>query len=98
MAARRSSSSASGKQPFNVDALWELKRIGAPTLAPDGHAACAPVTSFSFERNAGSTELWVTDELNVTVAGVGSVSYWGQPKVFQKVSALARMNALGAKP
>jgi hypothetical protein len=40
----------------------------------------------------------VTDELSVNVSGVGSISYWGQPKVTSKVSALARMNALGPKP
>jgi dipeptidyl aminopeptidase/acylaminoacyl peptidase len=28
-------------------------------MAPDGRLACAPVTSFSFDRNAGSTELWL---------------------------------------
>ena len=58
MAARRTSSARS-KPPLDVDALWALKRIGAPTLAPDGRLACAPVTSFSFDRNLGSTELWL---------------------------------------
>jgi dipeptidyl aminopeptidase/acylaminoacyl peptidase len=27
------------KIPFDVDALWAIKRIGAPTLAPDGRVA-----------------------------------------------------------
>jgi hypothetical protein len=45
MAARRTSSARS-KPPLDVDALWAVKRIGAPTIAPDGRLACAPVTSF----------------------------------------------------
>jgi len=58
MPARRAAS-ARKSAPFNVDALWAVKRIGAPTLAPDGRVACATVTSFSMNRNAGSSELWL---------------------------------------
>jgi dipeptidyl aminopeptidase/acylaminoacyl peptidase len=47
------------KRPFDVDALWAIKRIGSPTLASDGQLACAPVTSFSIDANAGNTELWL---------------------------------------
>ena len=57
--AARSASPASTKRPFDVDALWAIKRMGAPTIAPDGRLACAPVTSFSMERNVGTTELWL---------------------------------------
>jgi dipeptidyl aminopeptidase/acylaminoacyl peptidase len=58
MAARRASPARS-KAPFDVAALWAVKRIGAPTLSPDGRLACAPVTSFSMDRNVGTTELWL---------------------------------------
>ena len=57
--AARSASSARRKPPLDVDALWAIKRIGAPTLAPDGRLACAPVTTFSIDRNIGTTELWL---------------------------------------
>src|SRR5947207_10837425 len=58
MAARRAS--AVRKKPaLDVDALWAIRRIGAPTIAPDGRLACAPVTSFAFDRDAGHTELWL---------------------------------------
>ena len=57
--AARSASPASTKRPFDVDALWAIKRMGAPTIAPDGRLACAPVTSFSMESNVGTTELWL---------------------------------------
>jgi len=35
-----------------------IKRIGAPTLSPDGATACAPVTAFSMDKNDSRTELW----------------------------------------
>lgn len=58
MASRRVPSARTAS-PLDVDALWAIKRIGVPTLAPDGRFACAPVTSFSMERNVGTTELWL---------------------------------------
>ena len=47
------------KPPLDVDALWALKRVGAPTLSPDGRFACAAVTSYDMDRNEGTTELWL---------------------------------------
>jgi dipeptidyl aminopeptidase/acylaminoacyl peptidase len=58
MPARRAKS-VLAKPPFDVDALWAVKRVGAPTLAPDGRLACAAVTSYSMDRNVGATELWL---------------------------------------
>ena len=49
----------SRKPPFDVDALWAIKRVATPTLAPDGALACAAVTSYSMDKNDGSTSLWV---------------------------------------
>ena len=47
------------KPPFDVEALWALKRIGAPTISPDGRSACVPVTLYDMDKNEGSTELWL---------------------------------------
>src|SRR5258705_124733 len=58
MPARRSGRSAR-KPPLDVEALWAIKRIGVPTLSPDGRYACAPVTSYDVEKNEGATELWL---------------------------------------
>ncbi len=49
---------ATRKMPLDVDTLWSLKRIGSPTLSPDGSLACAPVTSYDMNKNEGRTELW----------------------------------------
>ena len=45
MAARRDSPPAANLRSTSMR-CGRLKRIGAPTLAPDGRLACAPVTSF----------------------------------------------------
>jgi dipeptidyl aminopeptidase/acylaminoacyl peptidase len=58
MPARRSARRPS-KPPLTVESLWALKRIGTPTLSPDGRLACAPVTSFEMDRSEGMTELWL---------------------------------------
>ena len=58
MPARRAVQS-SRKPPLDVDALWQLKRIGPPTLSPDGTLACAPVTSYDMETNEPTAELWL---------------------------------------
>src|SRR5437867_13295452 len=46
-------------KPFSVEALWAIKRIGTPTLSPDGGMACAAVTRHDMEKNESHTELWL---------------------------------------
>ena len=43
----------------------------------------------------GSTQLWVTGELDVTITGVGSVEYYGNPHVKQSVTMLGKVTSLG---
>jgi len=47
------------RRPLTVEDLWALKRIGTPTLSPEGRTACASVTAYDMERNEGRTELWL---------------------------------------
>ena len=35
---------AQRKPPLTVEALWAIRRIGTPTLSPDGSLACSAVT------------------------------------------------------
>ena len=49
----------SKKHPLTVADLWSLKRMGSPTLSPDGRAACAAVSAYDMDTNEGSTELWL---------------------------------------
>jgi len=46
---------------------------------------------------AGSADLWVTDDLDVTVSGVGSVAYYGSPSVTQNVSGVGSVASKGEK-
>ena len=50
---------AKRKPPLSVEALWAIRRIGSPTLSPDGAWACSSVTSFDMEKNESSTSLWL---------------------------------------
>ncbi len=50
-------------KPFDVDALWSLDRIGAPSLSPDGAQAVASVTSHSMEQNKSASSLWLFSTL-----------------------------------
>ena len=47
------------KPPLDVNALWALKRIGSPSLSPDGALACATVTSFDMDKNVERTGIWL---------------------------------------
>ena len=47
------------KHALSVEALWSIKRVGSPTLSPDGAVACASVTSYDMDKNVGTTELWL---------------------------------------
>ncbi|MDH5286101.1 MAG: S9 family peptidase [Betaproteobacteria bacterium] len=51
--------SRSKRTPLTVEALWAIRRVGSPTLSPDGAHACASVTSYDMERNEGETALWL---------------------------------------
>ncbi|MDR7336034.1 S9 family peptidase [Roseateles asaccharophilus] len=48
---------------FDVDALWALDRIGAPSLSPDGAQAVAAVTRHSMETNKAQSSLWLFSTL-----------------------------------
>ncbi|MBN8504053.1 MAG: S9 family peptidase [Burkholderiales bacterium] len=47
------------KKSFDVDALWQLARIGEPSLSPSGAAAVASVTRYDMEDNRGRSALWL---------------------------------------
>jgi len=51
------------KTPITVDLLWQLERLGEPSLAPDGAQAVASVTRFSMEDNKSSSSLWLLSTL-----------------------------------
>ena len=50
---------AKRNRPLSVEDLWAIRRIGPPTLSPDGRSACAAVTVYDMDKNEGRTELWL---------------------------------------
>jgi dipeptidyl aminopeptidase/acylaminoacyl peptidase len=50
---------ATQRTPFTVDDLWQIERLGVPSLSPDGAQAVCTVTRHDMERNSGATSLWL---------------------------------------
>ncbi len=46
---------------------------------------------------AGSAVLWVQDALDVTIGGVGSVKYYGTPRVTRTLTGLGNVTGLGMR-
>ena len=51
------------KKPITVEDLWNIERLGAPSLAPDGAQAVAALTRFSMQDNKGQSSLWLLSTL-----------------------------------
>ncbi|MGE0030786.1 MAG: prolyl oligopeptidase family serine peptidase [Steroidobacteraceae bacterium] len=45
--------------PLTPETMWQLKRVGAPALAPDGRHAVYAVTQFDDEYDSGDADLYV---------------------------------------
>jgi dipeptidyl aminopeptidase/acylaminoacyl peptidase len=50
---------AQDRAPFSAERSWQVQRIGAPSITPDGSAIVAPVTSYDLKENKGLTDLWL---------------------------------------
>ena len=49
--------------PLTVDLLWQLQRLGAPSLSPDGAQAVCAVTQPSMADNVNRSSLWLLSTL-----------------------------------
>jgi dipeptidyl aminopeptidase/acylaminoacyl peptidase len=45
--------------PFTPERSWQLARIGAPTISPDGRTAIAAVTRYDLPSNRSDSDLWI---------------------------------------
>jgi dipeptidyl aminopeptidase/acylaminoacyl peptidase len=52
--------------PLTVAHLWQIQRLGAPSLSPDGAQAVATLTRHSMEDNKGASSLWLLSTLGGT--------------------------------
>lgn len=53
--------SAAQEQRLSAEVLWQLERVGAPVISPDGEHVVVPVTSYDAESDEPETRLWLLD-------------------------------------
>ena len=53
----------SKQKNFDVDALWQIERIGTPSLSPDGAQAVASLSAYSMDKNKAASSLWLLSTL-----------------------------------
>ncbi len=51
------------RTPITVEHLWQMQRLGAPSLSPDGAQAVVALASFSMEDNRAESALWLLSTL-----------------------------------
>src|SRR6266478_4522779 len=48
-----------GKRPITLEDLWKVKRLGKPSISPDGKWVAVDVTSFDMDDNSSNTQIWL---------------------------------------
>ena len=51
--------SAQDKQPFTIDTMWAVERVGTPAVSPDGTLVAYTVTTYDVDENRGNADIWV---------------------------------------
>ncbi len=71
LAAACCATAAQERRPITLEDLWAVKRVGAPSLSPDGRWAAVALTTYSMEDNRGAADIWLlaTDPSAVQAAG-----------------------------
>ncbi len=71
------------KKTFDVDDLWQIERLGAPSLAPDGAQAVATLATASMEDNKSSSALWLLSTLGGDAAPPHGLRRQGRPAALE---------------
>ncbi len=50
---------AADGRPMTAEDLWKVKRVGPPSVSPDGQSCVVDVTSWDVEKDASSSNLWL---------------------------------------
>lgn len=50
---------AEGKHPFSAERSWQIQRLAAPAVSPDGRLIVAPVARFDMKEDRALTDLWL---------------------------------------
>ncbi len=54
---------AQNPKTLDIESLWQIERLGAPSLAPDGAQAVAALTRHSMQDNKSASSLWLLSTL-----------------------------------
>src|SRR5438093_445347 len=49
----------SAKQTLTLEDVWKVKRLGKPSLSPDGKWAVVEVTTHNMDQNEAASDLWL---------------------------------------
>ncbi|MFO7763822.1 MAG: S9 family peptidase [Wenzhouxiangellaceae bacterium] len=52
---------AEDNKPLSAEVLWQLDRLGAPVISPQGEHVVVPATSYEVESDESETRLWLLD-------------------------------------
>lgn len=55
-------------EPFTVDHMWSMQRLGAPSASPDGRLVAFTVSKTDMAANKSLTDLWLQDTAGKTAA------------------------------
>ena len=55
-------SASAQKKPLTAEDMWNMHRVGAPDVSPDGKTLIFPVTTYDIEENKSSTNLYILRE------------------------------------
>jgi len=47
------------KRPITLEDLWKVKRLGKPSISPEGAWVAIDVTSFDMTDNSSNTQIWL---------------------------------------
>src|SRR3954464_13671754 len=47
------------KRPITAEDLWKVKRVGPPSIAPDGKWCVVEVTTYDVDKDDSSSNLWL---------------------------------------
>jgi dipeptidyl aminopeptidase/acylaminoacyl peptidase len=50
---------AAKKRPITLEDLWKVKRLGKPSISPDGKWVAVDVATFDMDDNSSSTQIWL---------------------------------------
>lgn len=82
LAALPAAALADAATPLTAEVMWQMKRVGAPALSPDGRHAVYPVTEYDVAENKDETDLYLVPTAGgearklTTAAGSDSSPAW----------------------